>query len=152
MKLPQWVGSQVQGAALGLSGGAGVPVLCSRCGRLQLLHALLEKLFVLVDEVSLHLRHLGHDLLPAEASHLGLPLPLRLVFVSDGLQETGASIKQPEQLVGLSRTVAHLLQASPLVDGDAGAGRGPFSDRFDVFNHLHTNNTTKQTPDWQEAL
>lgn len=66
-----------------------VPVLGgSRCRGLQLLQTLLEEFFVFVDEMFLHLRHLSHDLLPPEPSHLRLPLPLRLVFVSHRLQGT----------------------------------------------------------------
>ena len=66
-----------------------VPVLgSSRCRGLQFLQTLLEEFFVLVDEMFLHLRHLSHDLLPPEPSHLRLPLPLRLVFVSHRLQGT----------------------------------------------------------------
>lgn len=66
-----------------------IPVLCSsRCWGLKLLQTLLEKFFVLIDKMFLHLRHLSHDLLPPESSHLRLPLPLRLVFVSHHLQDT----------------------------------------------------------------
>lgn len=67
--------------------GICVPVLQRGRGRcLQLLQALLEELLVLVDEVPLHLRHLRHDLLPAQPSHLRLPLALRLVLIAQRLQ------------------------------------------------------------------
>lgn len=59
-----------------------VPVLQWGGGRgVELLQALLEQLFVLVDEMSLHLWHLSHDLLPPEPRHLRFPLPLRLILV-----------------------------------------------------------------------
>lgn len=61
---------------------ACVPVLQSGGGGgVELVQALLEQLFVLVDEVSLHLWHLSHDLLPPEPRHLCFPLPLRLIFI-----------------------------------------------------------------------
>ncbi len=71
-----------------LTGRTAVPVLSScRRGGLQLLQTLLEKFFVLVNEMFLHLRHLSHDLLSSEPSHLCLPLSLCLVFVSHHLHQ-----------------------------------------------------------------
>lgn len=63
-----------------------LPVVKHSRGRGIQLQRLLKELFVLVNEVSLHLGHLGHDLLPAQSGDLSLPLPLSFVLVSEVLK------------------------------------------------------------------
>lgn len=60
----------------------GLPAVKSGRGRGVQFCGLLEELFVLVNKVPLHLRHLGHDLLSAQSGDLGFSFPLCFVFVS----------------------------------------------------------------------
>ena len=123
--------------------GPGLPAVGSTDSRrFQLLQTLLEKFFVLVDEVFLHLGHLSHDLLSAETSHLCLPLPLCLVSVSQRLRTWQVCSPAAAAQCNSGVLVLYLLRAMSMTCADCGYGRCSFSHCFNVRHCLETKTGT----------